>query len=477
MRGATRSQLVLLAAYAGRLLLGVAITAVLGRSLGPQDFGFFTLVSTIYLVVPTFLDLGSGMLAVREITREPSQERPLLEGLMGWRLVSGVALAVAVLAMALAEAEPGRRLVLLGAATSLLLMAPGALAPVFTLRQALEGPSLLTLLGQVLILVGALVLHRLGAAGSSFAWLPVLREALGASAILVLAARLLGYWPRPGLRGRGLRRLLAPAAVLGAAVAAHDLYFYVDVFLVRLLRGEAELGAYSAALRLLNPLLGLPFVLTVPLLPVFSAAALAGRQRLADLVGGAAALLGGLGALAAAAGLGLAADLLRALYAGRYLEGGHGAVGAFRWLCVALLATALAAPFVSALLASGSERALLAISALGLAVNVAGNLLFVPRYGFTAAAATTALTEAIVCVAASEALRRSGVRVGLAAALPAPLALAAGILALTSVLPGSALVRIGAGALATAAGALYLVSRPAAREFRRGLAGEARRPA
>ena len=54
--------------------------------------------------------------------------------------------------------------------------------------------------------------------------------------------------------------------------------------------------------------------------------------------------------------------------------------------------------FATALLADGRERVLSVLTSCGLLFNIAGNVLFLPRYGFVAAAVTTALTELLVCV-------------------------------------------------------------------------------
>jgi O-antigen/teichoic acid export membrane protein len=468
-RSATRGQVVLLGAYVARVVLGVALTAVLGRALAPDAFGFFALVATIYLVAQSLLDLGSGMLAIREIARDPSRERPLVEGLMGWRQAVGVALAAVVFGFSLWESDPGRRAVLWGTAGSLLVMAPAAALPAFQARQAQGGPALVGMLGQAVVLAGAVAFHAFGASGPEYAWLLVLREVLTQAVIWLLAVWGLGYRPRPGLRGRGLRQLLGPALVFGGAVLAHDLCLYANVFLVRALGGEIQLGAYAAALRPLNPLLVLPPILMLPLLPVFSASALRSRDEYAAHVGGAASLLGGLGALGAAAGIGLAPDLVQLLYGGRYLAGELQAVTAFRWLCVALAAVFAAAPFTVALLADGRERVLLALASLGLATSVTGNVLFVPIRGFTAAAAVTAGTETVVGLGAVMGFLAAGSRPSPAISPMAPIGLAVLTGVLTAACPGSAPTRVAAGMIVTLSGAVLLLCLPGARRFRQEL--------
>jgi len=454
--------------YASRMALGLLLTALLGRTLEPSAFGFFTLVSTFYLASQALLDLGVGTLAVREIAREPSRERALVEGLMGWRLVSGLCLGAAATGAALLEPDATRRSIWVAVAASLLLLAPGALTPVFQVRQALGAPGLVSAAGQLLVILG-LALGGARGLGPNAAWLLVARELLTAGLLGLLAARLLGYVPRPGLRARGLREFFVAAGVFAAAVLAHELSFHADVFLVRWLRGEVELGAYAAALRPLNPLLGLPLVLATPLLPTLAGSAARARSEFASQVAGAASLMAAAGAVSAAAGAGFARDVIQVLYHGRYLDGALEAVSAFRWLSLALGLACVGAPYMTALIADRRERLVLVICASGLAANLVGNLWLLPRFGFVAAAVTTAATEAVASGLAIVAFRSRHGRAPAAVSAPLVLALVGAVLAAAVALPGGALPRAVIGAALAGGAVLAIFATPQARAFRRGL--------
>lgn len=464
----TRSQVVLLSATTVRLVLSVLVTAILGRLLAPADFGFFALVAAVFVVATDLIDLGTSSVTVRETVRDPTRERALLEGLMGWRRLCSLFIAGALVAAALMHDDAQRRWVLLGAASVLALLAPAALYPPFHVRQAQEGPALLAVGSQAFVLAGVVGLWALRTPGAVFAWLLVLREAVTFAGLRALASRLVGFRPRAVLRGRGLPAFLAMSLVYGVAFLMHGLYFHVDVFLVRGLRGEAELGAYAAAYRPINPALTTPWLLVVPLLPVLSAAARAHRGRFVRQAGGAAELMLGIGATGAVAGALLAPELLEILYGGNYLAGDLAAVSAFRWLSLAVGIVWVTSVFATALLADGREKVLLAICAAGLLVNVVGNLVFIPRYGFTAAAVTTAATELLVgatvlAVFVSTVGRRPRVKPAwIGFLLPA-----AGLGAILAVVGGSAPLRVGVGVAVGGAAVLALLASPAGRSHRR----------
>lgn len=469
---ATGSQVVMAAFWAGRILLYLGITVLLGRVASPEAFGFFAFVASIFVVANTVLDLGSGALVVREITRNPAGERELLEGLMGWRRALGLALGAAVAVMALFEPDPGRRWVLFGAALTVPTMAPGILFCAFQVRQALLPPTGMWLATQAAVVVGALVMWRLDAPDHAYAWLIVAREFLALRALLWLFARRVGYLPRPGLRGRKMRRFFGMATLFGLATLCQVVFFYVDVFLVRWIRGEAELGAYAAAFRPMNQLLTVPGMLMLPLLPLLTMDARGARDRFVRIVRRAAGVLLALGLLGGVAGASLAADLMELLYGGNYSTGPLESVTALRWLCVAFAAVFTYHGFTMGLLADGRERGLVVLGILGVLTNVLGNLCFLPIYGFTAAAATTAGTELAVCLGAVVLFGAAGGRIAPPAVGARELAPAVALGFGLWVLAAPPVVRVAAGGLGGLVGLAVILTGGVSRALRDDLRRE-----
>lgn len=471
-----RTQAFLLASYAVRILAGLGTTALLGRHLAPGDFGFFAFIGSIIAVGALLLDLGTKSMAVREIAARPGREQPLVEALIAWRAILGGAILLGTAVLACAEDDWDRRAALLGAGAVLLLAAPACLQIFFQLRQAQGLHALFGSLNQILAFAVMALLVRHTTEGSRFAWVLLLRELAGVLIICWLAGRLMAFRPSPGFKGRNFRPFLRASLVLGLAVLGQALYFHADVFIVRAIRGETELGIYSAAYRPVNLLIAMAGMATAPLLPVFTAVVSRSRSRYRTLALASSAQSLAIGLAAAAAGAVLAPDALGVLYGGRYVDGAESATGALRWLVLAFSAACLGAPALPALLAAGRERTLVKLGMAGLALNVAGNLALVPSCGFEAAAATTAATEALVAAGALRALRRpAGPGAARRAArragppwhlVPVPaLAVAAPLL----FIPGGPWVRLGAGALLFAAAAAAILLHPRAVRLRRQL--------
>ncbi|HLX72994.1 MAG TPA: oligosaccharide flippase family protein [Verrucomicrobiae bacterium] len=466
------AQAVLLAGAIAQLGLALLVTIYLARVLSPASFGFFSLVSVIFVLTRKFLDLGLSNVAARDIARDPRRERPIVEGMMAYRRVAGVILALAVLAFSYTQEQRTDQWVLAGVAAVLLFTEPAALDPVFQVRQAQEGPVLINTCGGILLLAGSVLFHRLGFAGASFAWLLPVREAATLLFTKLMGERLLGYRPRPGFRARDLESFVGPALLFGLASLIYAIYFNCDVFFVYALRGRDELGAYSAAYRPINPLLLLPWLLMVPLIPVLASVVARDRDHYVNYVQRLCALALGIGACGAVAGTQLAPELVNLLYHGRYLEGALSCVDAFRWLAVAMGLAFATSVLTASLLADRNEKILLAIGVVALLVNAVLNAILLRRYNFTAAGVVTAVTELLFLVCALIAFlamtRRSPIILPTIVYL-LPAAVMALVLHITA---GGAAIRVAAGIVLGGVSVAILLLAPPAQRLRAEMKAE-----
>ncbi len=317
---------------------------------------------------------------------------------MGWRAWTSTLLSCALLLFALVQQDVWRSAVII----SLAVVTPSyitlAKIPSFVARQAILGPAILGIVLQLLVVTGLFTMIWLGLTGVVFCWLIIAREFLSNVGYHVMFRKLVSFRPRIARVTRETRQFLFSAFIYSGAVLLHGLYFNSDVFLVYLIRGDTELGAYSAAFRAINPVLGLPYMLVIPLVPTLTRMAADNLPKLRALVTDLTMVALGVGLVASVAGIVTARDLIEIIYGGNYLNGGLDSAGAFAWLSVALSASCVSAPLVVGLLALHLERQLLLIGAVGFSINLVANLVFLPYFGFEVAAVTTALTEIVVCL-------------------------------------------------------------------------------
>lgn len=214
---------------------------------------------------------------------------------------------------------------------------------------------------------------------------------------------------------------------MGVALTLATTYFWVDTLMLRPLLGEVAVAHYSAAYRLGMVAIMVPQVVNQVVFPVFARAWLRGPGAMAPLLGGTVATLLALGVAVAATLPFVAGDLMQLAYPPSYVAG----AGCLAILSGAILCVFVSYPHVDVLLAAGLPRLFMKLTAAGVLLNVALNLLLIPRLGIEGAAWTTLATEALVLVAAASfAARRVGASVG-ARVLARPLAAGAlGALAL-----------------------------------------------
>ena len=138
MNPVMRSQALLAAAHAGRLLLSLVTAGVLGRNLAPGDFGFVALLSSVYVVAVEVLDMGTTAVATREIAAQPAKERETLEALLALRRLVSTAAFAALLGLACSDyvAQREQRGVLAFAACGVFLLHLHSYQLVFQVRQA-----------------------------------------------------------------------------------------------------------------------------------------------------------------------------------------------------------------------------------------------------------------------------------------------------------------------------------------------------
>lgn len=365
----------------------------LGRRLSDADLGFFALATSALALVHLLLDLGTGSLAVSHGARSPGEEARVLQGLLRFRRRLALPAGIAFAGWAVAESDSSRRVALAGMALLMGVLPGGVLAAGLQIRRRFLAPALLSVACQ-----GAMLLALLGTplrwlSGGVAAAMLVAREAVQTAALQWLARRA-GVPAGGGDAGRLPSAFLAAAVPMGAVTLCQALYFHADVWMIRALRGESELGAFAAGMRPLQPLAFLPGVFFLPLLPRWAGLLRRGASGPVRRLALRATRSAVLAAVPAAALLALlAGPAIEALYGGMYLAGEGDARGVFRLGAFAYAGIFAGAAAHTALLAMGATRALLLTASAGLAFNAAANLLLIPRWGYVAAAATTLATE------------------------------------------------------------------------------------
>ena len=394
----TKSQLVLVSAHAGRLVLFVAIASLLGRNLAPADFGFVALVTSLYIVALEVLDMGTTAVATREIAAQPARERETLPALLALRRLIATVLSAAVLGLAFSNyvVQNDQRLVLVAAACGLFLLHLYAYQLVFQVRQAYGQAIALGLTGQLGFLLASAAALSFHAGGAMIGLLVVAREIVQVLGSRWVAVRMLGYRLRAPWLHAGIWPLLKTGWMIGVAGVCYKLATYSGGFILWKIATPEALASFSAAQRLLVPMADMAWLFVTPLIASMSVAVSHSAAAFRAQLEGYAKFVLGMSSLVAVAGYFIAPFFLRLLYGEQYASGPLSSVGSFRWLALGYLFALVTPVLVVGEMAQGHVRSLMLTGIACLALNLAGNAWAIPMYGAEGAAMVLCACEAFV---------------------------------------------------------------------------------
>jgi O-antigen/teichoic acid export membrane protein len=373
------------------MLLAVRLTT---EYLGPAGFGEYAIVLALSPVLFIVAELGLSSLLARELVRRPEARDELAGTMLGFRLV-GSAFVVG-LALAAVPFLPYDRDVRIGVAIAaagvLLLSLSSFVVAFFQVELRLELVALMDVVTAVV--TGALVIAVTQLDLGFFALVGVAPAAAAINLVVgfVLVRR---FWsPRVRLSKTLLRPLLGAAVPIALVTTLSMLHFKIDAVLLSLLRPAEDVGVYNVAYRFFEYSLVLPGIFMAAVFPILTRALASNRGEAREVIEKARDAV-----LLVAVPLALATFVLAPVLVDLVAPGFDEAVTPLRLLSLGLVFAFANSVVAGAALALDRQRALVGVTAAGLALNVALNLLLIPRYSYSGAAAATVVTEILGCVA------------------------------------------------------------------------------
>ena len=378
---AARDIAVSLALRVLNLGLGVVVTLLLIRTLGDEGFGEWSTLFAVGTIAASFGSLGLERVAVERAAAEPAREAQWLGALqtLCFLLSVPVALLSFVVLVAVLERDALRPV----AAVVSVTVVASALSSVGVAFELRARNKVLTGIELANGVVWAGLVVAIAVAGGGILALALAFAALSFTTNGIEAALAVRV---AGITVRGVRRLWGPLLRLGIPVGAGTLlilaYGYVDQVLVYQLAGAREAGLYGAVYKVLERIQFIPATVLVTLFPILVAARDVDPGRVDRVVQSAIDFLL-ITALAPLAITLAGAEPLTVLLFG---EEFRAAAPAFPVLMGAFVLISLGYLTGYLVIAYGLQKRFVFYALAGLAFNVAGNLLLIPRYGFLGAA-------------------------------------------------------------------------------------------
>ncbi len=387
-----------LAAGLVHLLTGRGVTliaqfvtlAIMGRALGPSDFGIIQLGVAVFVYVGFVNDLGLTLLGARDVDARDSGEA-LSGDLLGMRLaLTALALAPIVIVLVIAPvADAGRSVAA--------ILAVGFAVSALNLRWLLQAKERFVWIaaadtaGSVVQLLLTLLLVR-GSHDLVGAAIAVISGPVTSTLVMGLVAPIDGAL-RPRFRAQG-RQLLRRALPLGIATIATAVYYSLDSILLGLFRGSEDVGYYAAAYRIVLACLTLPFVAHAASLPIVAKLIHRDPESVTPVLESLSKYVLMLAA-PIAVGTTLCATPIVRLAFGPAFEASAVPLRILIWTCVSVSANV---PFAVLMLARHRDRAYMTTTIAGAAANATANVAMIPLFGMVGAGATTMVAEVLVLV-------------------------------------------------------------------------------
>ena len=383
-------------------LISLATYAAITRYLGPSAFGDYTTASVFLLIPVALADIGLSAIVVREISAEPARADKVLSASYSLRLIiSAIAVAATVaISFVLPFNDRARTAILIMSFGAFLSLVTLSVLPILQVKLRMQWAVFANLAGRTATLAATLAVLALGLGFNAV----VVANVIGLAVILavvVYAARS-SYTLRPSIDVVYWRRFLRASLVLGSGLAITQIYFRVDTVLIALLRPSAEVGLYGAAYKFIELAQGLGYTVFVSIFPALSSFAARRDARFESLAQKGFEVVVAAAVPLTAATVFAAEPLLQATAGDSY----SAAAGALRVLAFYPLLAFVNGLLWRVLIAKHHERTLLAIGSTILVVNVILNLVFIPKYGYNAAAVTSIGSEAVALVIALVAVKR-----------------------------------------------------------------------
>jgi len=375
---------------------GIALVSIgfLTRYLSRTEWGEYSIMITFGGIFAVLAEWGLYQLAVREISKEGADQKKIVSNLFTMRLFISLFVFSAAPLISLVFPYSGRaRLgIVIGMVGFWLLSGAQVLMGVFQKYLRMDKASLADVVSRLagLGLVFLFIKLQLG-----FFWL------VAAMSVSCLVNFGLVFWFARQYVPFGLsfdagfwRRGFGQSFPLAVANILVMIYFSTDSLFLSAFKPASDVGIYRLPYKILESLIFFPSMFVGLVMPLLSGAAGHNWARFKNIFQRSFEVLG-LFALPLVAGtIVLSPAIVGLLGGGRYSESS----AVLDILIVAVGVIFFSTLFSFSLIAMSKQKSLLWISGLGAVFNVALNLIFIPRYSYYAAAATTVLTESLVAV-------------------------------------------------------------------------------
>jgi PST family polysaccharide transporter len=376
-----------------RMGVGLVVGVLIARHLGVADFGLLNYATALVGLLSGFSTLGLESILVRDLVQTPDRRGELLGTAAALRLGgAGVCTLLAVAIVAVMRPGDTMAPTVVGLVALATVFQASDVVDLFFQARAHTRPAVLARLAAFGVATAArCVLLVVGAGVTAFAVLVLVEAALTAAALIGAYAASTGAVRELRVRGHEAGRLVLEGWPLLLSGMAIMLYMRIDVLMLEASLGLEAVGIYGGATRISEAWYFVPTAIAAAAAPSIAAvhrrdpaAYQASVRRLLDIL---AAI-----ALAAAVVLSLLSAPIVGTLLGREFAASAPVLAVHAWAGVFV---ALGVGQGTWNVCEGLTRLALVRTLGGAALNIALNLVLIPRFGVLGAAFATVVSFAL----------------------------------------------------------------------------------
>jgi O-antigen/teichoic acid export membrane protein len=351
----------------------------------------FSYAITLSAFLTLFMDPGINSILMRDASKSDVRgQREIFSTIFLLKLIlMAIGIAIVLLIAPIFSTLPGARVILPIVAA---ILALDTLREFFTsllrAQERMEWDAGIFLLTNLGILMFGFIFLAMQKSPSSFAWAYVAGDVLGVtlamSVIWIYFKDLTDY---VALRLIGpILNAAWPFAITGALGA---LLTSADILIISWMKTASDVGIYSAAIRIIQVLYLVPTVIQYSVLPLFARLAQGDNPGFRTVFERVIGVIFVASVPLALGGVILGTQIIHLIFGAAYVSGGL----SFKILMVGMLFDFPTVVISSAIFAYNHQKGLIVTSAIGGGVNVAFDILLIPRFGIAGSAIATLIAQ------------------------------------------------------------------------------------
>ena len=390
------------------------ITLIIGRSLGPSGFGEFTKIFVFVGYFYIIADFGLNSIFVKEAqsyTRDKEKSvNNLFKAILTLRVVIAFFLVLIAIMVAFflpynSEASTGfSPLVKTGIMIASLTIITQALFTTangfFQKKLRYDFSAIAAISGSIVMVLATAIIYFTTRSLLLFVSIYILGGLTYVAASFFLISKKFDYKFFTSFDLTKSKALLLSAWPIGVALILNLLYFRADVFILASFRSSAEVGLFALGYQFFEAALAVPIFFANALYPLLSEAFAKNIEEFKKIVRNWALYLVAFSIILTICLL-LISFLIPLIFDSRFED----SKTTLQILALGMPFFFLSALFWHVLIIYNKQKLLIYVYAAGAIFNLTVNLIFIPIYGYRAAAITTVISEAFIMLLLTGALK------------------------------------------------------------------------